>query len=584
MINLAEIPAWQPPWRTSGNTSLLRVSSTALKQVAGSCAVEKVAKAHVGLYTEARDWSVRKDPRAVFLLGAARTVLAAARTPSDIDQVIRTELGDAATEPSFLAAKTMVRNALNATEDFAAEDLAVNLVMHPTADYVCIATTDNQRLELTSWGVYYQSDDKSVRELRIFCYRDAGTARDKNQLIAAVNILLNGALTDGPLARWTDPHQTLPTNPPSRVRVRQIGCLDSSAATLFDGDAASAAAFVGGISMLVQDFLTEPQFNPGNNCVECRFRISCPELKRAPGFLGLPTAGKISKSLSRAMLSSYQRCNYQYFLTYVLKLPKKAFESNAAITRGNAVHEWIMKAHERNQACTTADLPADRLGEIATSLGWTQDYLNQARSWISSHIGVCPYQHSATILESEQSRTLWDSDADVVITTRADELGSRAGAPLWRELKTTSAIQDVTNWDYLTLYPQVAFAICIQAEFGGVVELELLTPEVGKIVAFDVTDPKTLLAARRAIAMNFDQLHHDEEFLANPGMACGSCPVSAWCDKRVADTPTREVLADGLEVDLITGEIINTQSVPVDALARALALVDAVDQGDDLPF
>jgi hypothetical protein len=237
MINLADLQLWQPPWKTNGSASLIRVSSSALKNVTGSCAVEKVAKAYVGLYTEARDWSQRKDPRAVFLLGAARTVLAAQRTPANLAEVIAAELGADATEPSLLAAKTMVQNALNATEDFAAEDLAVDQVMQPTADFVCVATTDNQRLELTSWGVFYQSVDKTIRELRLFCYRDAQTARDKNQLIAAVNILLNGAITDGPIARWTDPHQTLPTNPPLRVRVRQIGCLDSSAATLFDGDA-----------------------------------------------------------------------------------------------------------------------------------------------------------------------------------------------------------------------------------------------------------------------------------------------------------------------------------------------------------
>lgn len=585
MINLADLQLWQPPWKTNGSASLIRVSSSALKNVAGSCAVEKVAKAYVGRYTEARDWSQRKDPRAVFLLGAARTVLAAQRTPANLADVIAAELGADATEPSLLAAKTMVQNALNATEDFAAEDLAVDQVMQPTADFVCVATTDNQRLELTSWGVFYQSVDKTIRELRLFCYRDAQTARDKNQLIAAVNILLNGAITDGPIARWTDPHQTLPTNPPLKVRVRQIGCLDSSAATLFDGDASSAAAFVGGISTIVQDFLLAPEFQPGNNCVECRFRISCTAIVKIPGFLGLPTAGKISKSLSRSMLSSYQRCNYQYFLTYILKLPKKAFESNAAIDRGNAVHEWIMKAHQRQQACTAADLPAGQLGEVAESLGWPITYLDQARNWINNHFAVCPYQHSETKLESEQSKTVWDSDADVVITTRADEFGTRAGVPIWRELKTTAVIQELTANEYLLLYPQVAFAICIQEEVGGFVELELLTPELGKLISFDVTDASIVLAARRSIAINFDQLHHDESFAANPGTACLSCPVSAWCDQRVTNPQiTREKIAEGLEVDLITGEVITTQPVAIDALVRALALVEAVDAGDDLPF
>ncbi len=585
MINLADLQLWQPPWKTNGSAALIRVSSTALKNVSGSCAAEKVAKAYVGLYTEARDWSQRKDPRAVFLLGAARTVLSAQRTPANLTEVIAAELGVDATQPSLLAAKTMVQNALNATEDFAAEDLAVDLVMQPTADFVCVATTDNQRLELTSWGVFYQSADKSVRELRLFCYRDAQTTRDKNQLVAAVNILLNGAITDGPIARWTDPHQTLPTNPPLRVRVRQIGCLDSSAATLFDGDASSAAAFVGGISTLVQDFLLAPEFQPGNSCVECRFRIGCTAITKVPGFLGLPTAGKISKSLSRSMLSAYQRCNYQYFLTYVLKLPKKAFESNGAIERGNAVHEWIMKAHQRQQACTAADLPDEQLGVIGASLGWPISYLDQARSWIKSHFAVCPFQHSDTKLVSEQSRTVWDSDADVVITTRADELGTRAGMPIWRELKTTSVIQELTANDYLMLYPQVAFAICIQEEVGGSVELELLTPELGKLFSFDVTDPAIVLTARRSIAMNFDQLHHDESFKANPGTACLSCAVSTWCDQRVINSETtHEKLADGLEVDLVTGEIITSQPVAIDALARALALVDTVDVVDDLPF
>lgn len=546
--------------------------------------MEKVAKAHVGLYAEARDWAVRKDPRSVFLLGAVRTVLAATRTPADLDKVIRAELGEGATEPSFFAAKTMVRNALNAVEEFAAEDLSAGLVLNPTNDFICVSSTELQRLELTAWGVYYQSEDKSVRELRLFCYRDADQARDRNQLIAAVNILLNGAMADGPLARWSDPYQTLPTNPPQRVRVRQIGCIDGSAATLFDGDAASAAAFVGGISTVVHDFLLDPTFTPGNNCVECKYRISCPEIVKAPGFLGLPTAGKISKSLSRPMLSAYQRCNYQYFLTYVLKLPKKAFESNSAIARGNAVHEWIMKAHERQIPCQNSDLPESGLGEIAASLGWTQDYLAQARNWITSHIAVCPFNHDQTKLLSEQTKTIWDCDADVVVTTRADELGTRSGSALWREIKTTSTLPELTPTEYLLLYPQIAFAIGIQSDVGGTVELEILTPESGKVISFEVSDPVTMLAARRSLAINFDQLHHDEQFEANPGAACNSCPVSAWCDKRATAVTAREVIADGLEVDLATGEIISTQPVAVDQLSRALALVEQVETTDDLPF
>ncbi len=584
MINLSDLPIWESPWRSTGSDALLRISSSALKTLPGSCQIEKVAKSHVSKNAEVRDWATRKDPRSVFLLGAVRAVLAMPRTPTDVDQIIVAELGESATEPSLAAAKMMVRNALNAVEDFAAEDLTEDLVMTPTTDFICANSDQNRRLELTSWGVYYQSADKSVRELRMFCYRDADLARDRNQLIAAVNVLLNGASTDGPLARWTEPYQTLPTNPPQRVRIRQIGCLDGSAATLFDGDAASAAAFVGGISAIVQDFLTNPEFTPGNNCVECKFRISCPEITKVPGFLGLPTAGKISKSLSRAMLSSYQRCNYQYFLTYVLKLPKKAFESNAAIARGNAVHEWIMAAHERQIACTSADLPDAELGEIATKLGWTQDYLAQARNWIKSHIEVCPFQHSATHLLSEQTKTVWDSDADVVITTRADELGNRSGRSLWREIKTTSTMQALTKNEYLLLYPQVAFAIGIQAENGGLVELEILTPESGQLIEFDAADAAVQLAATKALAINFDQLHHDEEFAASPGMACLSCPVSAWCDQRVSAPATKEVLVDGLAVDLITGEIISSLPVTVDALAKALALVEPVDQVDDLPF
>lgn len=584
MINLSDLPNWESPWRSTGSATLLRVSSSALKQLPGSCQVEKVAKAHVAMYPEARDWATRKDPRAVFLLGAVRAVLLLPKTPAELDHVISAELGETATEPSIAAAKMMVRNALNAVEDFAADDLAEDLVMTPSNDFVCISNDQNRRLELTSWGVYYQSQDKSVRELRLFCYRDADLARDRNQLIAAVNILLNGAITDGPLARWSEPHQTMPTDPPNRVRVRQIGCLDGSAATLFDGDAASAAAFVGGISTVVQDFLTDPTFTPGNNCVECKYRISCPEIPKQPGFLGLPTSGTISKSLSRAMLSAYQRCNYQYFLTYVLKLPKKAFESNAAIARGNAVHEWISAAHERQIACSSDDLPEAGLGEIATKLGWTQDYLAQARNWISSHIQVCPFHHPDTHLVSEQTKTVWDNDADVVITTRADELGSRAGRALWREIKTTSNLQQLSDDEYLILYPQVAFAVGIQAAVAGIVELEILTPESGKIISFDAADPTVQLAATRALAINFDQLHHDQEFAASPGIACLTCPVSAWCDKRVSEPATTEVLVDGLAVDLVTGEIISSKPVAIDALTKALALVEPVDESDDLPF
>jgi hypothetical protein len=300
--------------------------------------------------------------------------------------------------------------------------------------------------------------------------------------------------------------------------------------------------------------------------------------------LGLPTSGKISKSIARHKLNSYQRCNYQYFLSHVLNLPKTPFESNQAVIRGQATHEWIMKAHERQIACSEIDLPADGLGPIAESLGWTADYLENSRGWIHSHLAVCPFLQSNTKLQNEQSHTVWDSDADIVITTRADELGTRDSKPLWREIKTTSSLQQLSDFDYLLLYPQVAFAIAIQSEKGGLVELEILTPESGKVLIFDAADPRIVLSARKAMAMTFDALHHDEEYLASPGMACISCPVSAWCDKRVETTSTREVLADGLEVDITTGEIINAQPVSIDTLSRALALVEHIDSSDDVPF
>jgi len=584
MINLTELPQWQPPWSASGANSLIRISSSALKKVPGNCEVEKVAKAHIDIKQELKDWSTRKDTRAVFLLGAVQKILALPRTPANIDEFVRKELGVSATEPSIRAAKSMVSRALDAVEEFAAEDLAVDLVLTPTTDFVCVAASDTQRLELTSWGVYYQNEDKSFRELRLFCYKNADLTRDRNQLVAAVNILLNGAITDGSPAIWTEPYQTLPTNPPQRVRVRQIGCVDGSAATLFDGDAASAAAFVGGITSVVHEFLVNTHFVPGNSCVECRFRVSCPEIVKSPGFLGLPTSGKISKSLSKTMLNSYQRCNYQYFLASVLKLPKSEFESTQALVRGQAVHDWIMKAHERQIPCSIADLPESGLGEIASSLGWTQEYLDQARSWISSHFQVCPLQTPNTKLRCEESRTTWDSDADVVITTRADEVGVRNEKPLWREIKTTSTLQQLTEAEYLLLYPQVAFAIGIQADSGGTVELEILTPESGKVLSFDTTDPRIVLAARKAMAISFDAIHHDEEFLASPGMACINCPVSSWCDKRVESANSKEVIVEGLTVDVVTGEIINDQPVAIDALARALALVEPVDQTDDVPF
>jgi hypothetical protein len=584
MLNPADLPQWNPDWKTSGHANLIRISSTALKSNDQACQVEKVAKAHVGLYVEARDYAVRKDPRAVFLLGPIKEFLSLKREPADRIGLIEKSLGPNAQPPSVKAVSVMLENAIKATEDLTAQDLELDLVLEPTSDFVVANTSDEKRLELTSWGVFYESPDKSVRELRLLCYRDAQNVRDRAQLIAAVNVLLNGCPVDGPLGRWTDAYVTLPATPPNRIRVRQIGCLDSSAATLFDSDASSAAAFVGGVPSMINEFLSNPNYSPGSSCVECRCRISCPACTKSPGFLGLPTTGHVSKSLSVGALFAYRRCAYQYYLTSVLKLPVQIKETAGALLRGKLIHDWLASAHERNQACSLDDLPPGELGSIAEQLGWTSDQLATARTWLMSHISICPLSVPETKLQSEQTRIAWDSDADVMITTRADALGFRASQPLWRETKSTGNLEELMANEYLVLYPQIAFAICLQESVGGSVELELLTPESGRVVKFDATDPKVVLEARKAIATSFDSLHHDQSFKSNPGAACTDCPVSQWCDQKVTTNPTEMVLEDGSRVNIATGEIIAIENISVDTLSKALALLEPTENIDDLPF
>ena len=558
-MSQVEIPPWTPPWRVVVRDRLIRVSAAHVRgEERWECPTQIAVKARPTLQVD-RDPSVRPTypPFHAFALGLARdaayAVMSSGTDPEvALDQVCATSNGDVAD-----AARTVAREALQGyliavarlrdTGELPAETVVREFF---AADEIDV------RVEWSAWGLMHVSRDGADREFHVLTWEQAGARRRDPAYLAVYARVAADALMkqEGSLWRERWPAATSQPGPAQRVRVREIGMLDASDALLLDITADDARArFPELVSERVQ-VLGGGAFNPGSRCASCTVRYECPGVARMPGVLGVAGPALWTRALSPGDLTTARTCTWQIHLERELSLPRARRETTEAMVRGTHLHSWLEHAHARLVACTPEylPLPNEGLGEVAELLGWDEATYAALRPYLLQHISACPlHREDVVAAYPEQSLTAWDTDVDVVMSTRTDLVVETADGYLVRETKSVGAHHEMpqTAAEVFERYPQVAVALCLLADgldpvTGAVshnvrparVEVEILRPDGHEVRGFDTSDSEAVLIARATIAEAVDTILY---LPAEPhvGRHCSWCPVSRWCVAYSGDVP-----------------------------------------------
>ncbi|MBU6311119.1 MAG: PD-(D/E)XK nuclease family protein [Actinomycetales bacterium] len=591
-----EIPDWTPPWPVRRGEEFIRVSAAHLSgDDRWICPAQIAAKARPGLGPD-RDPSVRMTypPHVTFPLGlvrdAAMRVLAQGMQPdAALAMVIADAKGDV---PDAL--REVARTALDGYLATIGQLRASGALPEQTVvrEFFAFddALGDLPRVEWSGWGLMHVAQDSTVREFHMLTWDDAGRReRSAARLAVYARVAAEAvALTEGQprYASW----QPAPAQPRAgtTVRVREIGLLDSSQALLIDAPLADAlATFREAVSGNLH-VLAGGVYNPGSACASCNFRHDCPGVARLPGVLGVAGPSTWTRALSPHDLVASRVCTWQTHLLRDLNLPRVRRESSSAMQRGVAVHAWLESAHGRLMGCTAEDLPVpgDGVGDVAETLGWSREHYAALRPYLLQHLHVCPLGRADVIAAyPEHTLTAWDTDADVVATTRTDLVVEFPEGVVVRETKTVAeAAVGGTPAEVFDRYPQVALSLCLVADgldpvSGAVraprparIELELLSADGYEVRTFDAADAGTVLAARAVIADAVDRILYTDPS-PNPGSWCAWCPVATWCEARQT-----EVVVE------LTADVVSETAEGPTRVALLSYAETAVVADDDVPF
>ncbi len=606
-----EIPAWTPPWRVTVRDRLIRVSAAHVRgEERWECPTQIAVKARPTVQVD-RDPSVRPTypPFHSFALGLARdaayAVMASGADPEvALEQVCATSTGDVAD-----AAREVAREALQGyliavarlrdTGELPAETVVREFFAADEPDRGGFAAPPGQidvRVEWSAWGLLHVSRDGADREYHVLTWEQAGTRRREPAYLAVYARVAADAVMKQEGSLWRERWPAAPSQPGAaqRVRVREIGMLDASDALLLDITADEARERFADVVSERVHVLGGGAFNPGGRCASCPVRYECPGIARMPGVLGVAGPALWTRALSPGDLTTTRTCTWQVHLERELSLPRARRETTEAMVRGTHLHSWLEHAHGRLVPCSAEDLPlpGEGLGDVAELLGWDEQAYAALRPFLMQHVAVCPLQREDIVAAyPEQSLTAWDTDVDVVMSTRADLVVELADGYLVRETKSVGAHHEMpqTAAEIFERYPQVAVTLCMLADgldpvAGTVVdesrtariEVEILRPDGHEVRGFDTTDAEAVLVARATIAEPIDTLLYSP---AEPtvGRHCAWCPVSRWCSAYRAQAvgPTGEAV----DLDL-SGAGDERPRMSLLAYAEAVS----VEADADIPF
>ncbi|MFG6195149.1 PD-(D/E)XK nuclease family protein [Nonomuraea sp. JJY05] len=454
-----------------------------------------------------------------------------------------------------------VRNYLRALEEDRQLQTATGL--RPAGPWVrpyppSDAIVNSRPHELCAWGrgYVYRHGDNTVRELRIPVMGKAGAKqRADAELATAAHVLATGSCVDrdvldrrpGPY-RGGKPFPLLPlTAPspaaalPSRVRLVEIGCVDGLSRVLYDNTTEAAGAFFVSAAAETLSALRRPVTETaGRDCLDCKVRPECRRLHSTPGFLNIRDSSHPRRIWSVTTGRYFKDCPAKAHFRALSLPPDEKSEKTAFVRRGDAVHAWLKRLHDRKprRPCAPGDLPENPNSWSAS--GWTLEgeHARQGAAMLAAHLEVCPFLDVApnSSAYSEQTVAADDRRADVLIVADADLLYRRDGSWVYRELKTATNDFVVDGADLLTQYQQLALAVLlfragsIPTGSHSAVELELLTPAGPDIRVIDPNSASVQERAREVIHGLTRSWHADEEHLPTPSdEICGRCSYQRWC-------------------------------------------------------
>ncbi len=629
---LLAVPDWEPPWPVDSSGSYVRVTTSMLR--GRSCAEQTARKARPDSFPSG-DRS--REPAGVgsFPLGmvfeAVSSLLSAPIEPgADAGELIHATVRRAVEEnwqdwpaESIPAIEAGVAGYLEAVESLllsgelvpgrVVTDLVVEAASTTGGPDEREASVGRlERVELWTWAIHHLSADGRVREVHLLRWQDATSSTLSDAEIAGIAEIASAGVVAAH-AKWYQRFIPLPDAEqppvPERVVVRLIGVLDGSSDVRFDGTVDQAHALFTQQVPGALTVLAGGSTRPSHACAGCNVREVCPGLPAMPGLLGVAGFSPTTRSLSPSMLRTHRACARQLYLTRDLGLPRERQAGSAALRRGTEVHEWLRRAHERGRACRAEDLPEWSVEPAASAsvvgpsdpvperplheeLGWSREEYQDYLPYLRQHLDHCPWAlDGVEAVLGELDITVWDTDANVVFSTRPDSAHLGAdGRWTLRETKTLSPRHLPTDpTDLLGAYPQVAAAICLLAdgyrpdaqpqEEPGRVDLELLGVDEGHVVSYDASDPYVVLVARTALADRADPWLHDTVHAVGEHAPCHSCEVTRWC----ADRP-EGALSPGAGIplaELVTDAAWHT-TAPEHHLREAEGA--AMDDDEEFPF
>ncbi|SEG80760.1 PD-(D/E)XK nuclease superfamily protein [Thermomonospora echinospora] len=582
-----------------GNSEVMRISASLLDRTERDCADFAALKARTALWPRAFERR-RYAPWETFPLGLVQRALDAVEFDgAEVDEAVADVIAGNRS-PVHPGVGVWVEHACRAflqAAEWIADELESEGV-EPVPERLPRVVQSGSAAELrmlTAWGRWYGSRDGTVREFRrLRMSRTRPVAAPSDEAIAFVAAA--GRRAVGDLYRDAPVDVVDDEDAPTRVRVVEVAlAADVRPRVLVDDSPDQVRRrYLERVRPLAQGITVGGERRPGPDCVECKLQASCEDLPRVPGLLGLDDPGTHRRTWSVTTGRHYLVCPARAHLRDVY-LPAETGVEGTSVRRGVAVHQWLEAAHSRGRPCAPADLPdadADDLG-LAAGVMTPEEY-REARPYLLTHLPVCPLAGPGPVTDvsAEPTVAVFDPAADVLVVAHPDLLRRVDGRLVYREQKTTvRELPAGTPGEVFEQVPQLALAVLLIAHGvfgagGGMVELEVMTPSLAQVMAFDAADAKVLDAARRQITRMVHGWHRDTEFAPSPGPWCERCPVARWCPAPRASPPTgtEPIEVDGVLIDPLTGEVLDA---PVPLTGRAAAVSATLGDPDpeaDPPF
>lgn len=558
------IHSWQIPVGMKGSTDLVRVGARmAGLDLLQSCPAQIAAKAHPEVSPSVRG-PFKAQPLETFALGPLMDVLNRVEFEGESVQQALANVAQQRRPPSHPGLGTFTEHAVRGYLADPSNPLNRDEPMYPVRGFwVCQGEKQGVVRETWAWGRRYQSQDGTVRELRVFRFGAAGSkTRPAAELATAAYTTAFGSPAGWP-SPWRDAFRPVPTSGPAvrRVRIVEFGCLDGSTAVLFDGPAEQAAAIYAADA---QDVLRQRALggapNPGSDCADCKLITACDVLPRVPGMLGIADTSKARRTLSAATARAYAKCPAQEHLSRTLHLPRPLdSEYGPKAVRGQAVHAVLEANHAREPwvPCQVGDFPDGSQDWTVGRWQVRDDQALVAARMLAHHVAVCPFRHADRIIESHVEPVIvtHDTAADVLVVAKPDLIYRDSEGWVWRETKTTQwyGPKDMT---LLEEHPQLAFAVLLlragvlgPGSAGARIEVEVLRPDGADPSCIDPGDPETAAEAQRIVTGLAGPWHADMHSMARPGESCRTCPVSQWCPDYAPPGTESDHILDAGRVD-----------------------------------